>query len=62
MAVMTLKTFECSKCGCVTKQMTNHNEGTCSWGLVNCCPDCPPHAKYSEFGGSTTWIRKEEEG
>jgi hypothetical protein len=22
---------------------------------LNCCPKCPPWAKYPEFGGSTVW-------
>ena len=34
---------------------TNHYGECYSLGHFNCCPACPPHAKYPEFGGSTAW-------
>ncbi len=35
---------------------TNANYGpTWSYDRVNTCPACPPWAKYSQFGGQTTW-------
>jgi hypothetical protein len=52
----TAKEYACNKCGTVVMQTTNHTGSTWSWGRVNCCPNCPPHAKYSEFGGSTLWL------
>lgn len=49
------KKYRCKRCGFVAEQQTNHWGETYSWGKVNCCPKCPPYAKYPEFGGSTTW-------
>ena len=51
----TAKRYRCRRCGAITVQTTNHSGPTYSWEHVNCCPDCPPWAKYAEFGGSTTW-------
>ncbi len=51
----TAKRYACARCGCVSEQVTNHYGETWSWGHVNACPDCPPWAKYPEFGGSTLW-------
>ena len=51
----TEKLYRCKRCGCLSKQVTNHFGPTWSWGHFNCCPSCPPWAKYSEFGGSTVW-------
>ena len=50
------KRYRCSKCGYISIQSTNHFQPTWSWGHVNVCPQCPPYAKYPEFGGSTVWI------
>lgn len=55
-AAHSRKIYKCSRCGCQTIQSTNHSESTHSWGRVNVCPDCPPWAKYPEFGGGTTWV------
>lgn len=52
---LTLKRYRCSKCGHLRTATTNHYGNTWSWGRVNTCPQCPPHAKYPEFGGSTLW-------
>lgn len=51
----TEKKYKCRRCGHVTKQTTNHYGATWSWGHVNCCPTCPPWAKYPEYGGQTIW-------
>ncbi len=56
MSQHTNKTYRCSKCRATTIQTTNHYGPTYSVGHHNCCPKCPPWAKYPEFGGSTTWI------
>lgn len=55
MEKVSLKRYECTRCGFVTTQSTNHYGPTWSWGRVNTCPNCPPYAKYPEFGGSTNW-------
>ena len=47
--------YHCKRCGYETIQVTNHRGSTWSWGHVNCCPVCPPWAKYPEFGGQTIW-------
>jgi len=52
---ITEKRYECTRCGYVGKQNTNHYGETWSWGHHNTCPNCPPWAKYPEFGGQTTW-------
>jgi len=52
---VTLKNYSCDRCGYVTQQSTNHSGKTWSLGHFNTCPKCPPHAKYPEFGGMTTW-------
>lgn len=52
---MTYKNYQCSKCGYVMKIDTNHYGECYSWGHYNCCPKCPPHAKYPEYGGQTVW-------
>jgi hypothetical protein len=52
---ITAKKYRCTKCGCITIQNTNHNGSTWSSGHWNCCPQCPPYAKYPEFGGQTLW-------
>lgn len=49
------KRYRCSRCGYETMQDTNHYGSTWSWGHVNCCPQCPPYAKYPEYGGQTIW-------
>jgi hypothetical protein len=49
------KIMRCTRCGHESKQVTNHTGPTWSWGKVNCCPNCPPWAKYPEFGGRTDW-------
>ena len=52
---ITPKRYRCKRCGHVETQSTNHYGDTWSCGHVNCCPKCPPWAKYSEFGGQTVW-------
>lgn len=52
---ITTKKYKCRACGAITEQSTNHYGPTYSWGHFNCCPNCPPWRKYSEFGGSTIW-------
>ena len=49
------KLYMCTRCGCKKEIKTNHDGNCWSWGKVNTCPQCPPWAKYPEFGGSTTW-------
>ena len=49
------KWYECTKCGYRSRQHTNHWGDTWSFGHINTCPKCPPHAKYPEFGGMTLW-------
>jgi hypothetical protein len=51
----TSKAYRCTRCGCITQQTTNHYGPTWSFGRVNVCPQCPPYAKYPEFGGGTLW-------
>lgn len=51
----TSKRYQCSQCGFENRQTTNHYGNTWSWGRVNTCPKCPPHAKYAAFGGQTIW-------
>ena len=52
---VTVKRYRCKRCGHEQEISTNHYGECYSWGHVNTCPACPPWAKYSEFGGSTTW-------
>lgn len=52
---ITTKRYRCRRCGHETEQNTNHYGSTLSWGRVNTCPECPPWAKYPEFGGQTVW-------
>ena len=47
--------YRCQKCGFENVQNTNHRGATWSWGHLNTCPKCPPHAKYPEYGGQTIW-------
>lgn len=49
------KQYQCTKCGHKTIQKTNHYGLIWSHGHFNCCPKCPPHKKYPEFGGKTFW-------
>jgi len=49
------KRYKCDRCGYISKQSTNTFEPTWSWDRVNVCPNCPPWAKYPQFGGQTTW-------
>jgi hypothetical protein len=51
----TFKRYRCTQCGHVVEQETNHYGATWSHGHYNCCPKCPPYAKYPEFGGATIW-------
>jgi len=55
MAVISEKSYRCTRCGCVSRQSTNHYGPTWSFGRYNTCPACPPWAKYMEFGGQTRW-------
>lgn len=49
------KMYRCVRCGHTQKIRTNHYGPCVSWGHFNCCPNCPPWAKYPEFGSVTTW-------
>lgn len=49
------KKYKCSRCGFVKEIDTNHYGPCWSIGHFNCCPACPPWAKYPEFGGRTVW-------
>jgi len=60
MPKIKFKKYKCKKCGFEKEIDTNHYGECYSWGRVNCCPECPPYAKYPEFGGSTTWICMED--
>jgi len=55
MAEITTKKYRCVKCGHVTELRTNHWGPTWSVGKYDTCPECPPHAKYPEYGGQTVW-------
>jgi DNA-directed RNA polymerase subunit RPC12/RpoP len=57
---MTLKRYACKSCGHETTQSTNHYGSTWSEGRYNTCPNCPPHAKYPEYGGATIWLCLEQ--
>lgn len=52
---ITEKRYKCRRCGQIVTQNTNHFGPTWSVGRFNTCPNCPPWAKYSEFGGQTIW-------
>jgi len=52
---ITPKKYKCKRCGYVKTQYTNHNGNTWSWGRFNTCLNCPPWAKYPEYGGNTVW-------
>lgn len=58
--MITEKRYKCQRCGHESKQSTNHYGYTYSFGHCNTCPNCPPWAKYSEFGGSTIWVCQEK--
>jgi hypothetical protein len=49
------KKYACRRCGHTTELVTNHFGSTWSVGHFNTCPNCPPWAKYPEFGGQTVW-------
>lgn len=51
----TEKRYRCTKCGYETTHKTNHYGKTYSWGRFHTCANCPPHAKYPEYGGATVW-------
>ncbi len=51
----TDKRYQCTNCGHETQIRTNHYRSCHSWGRHNCCPWCPPHKKYPEYGGRTVW-------
>ena len=55
------KRYRCERCGYETTQSTNHYQPTWSWGRQNVCPQCPPWAKYPEYGGSRVWIPVEND-
>jgi ssDNA-binding Zn-finger/Zn-ribbon topoisomerase 1 len=52
---ITEKPYRCRRCGYLNRQKTNHYGPTWSFGHFNTCPQCPPWAKYPEFGGNTIW-------
>lgn len=54
-AKIVARVYCCKRCGHETTQQTNHTESTWSCGRWNTCPECPPFAKYPEFGGQTVW-------
>jgi hypothetical protein len=56
------KYYKCTQCGHVQKIKTNHFDICWSFGHWNCCPNCPPWAKYPEFGGKTIWECQEKSG
>ena len=60
MSTISLKPYQCAKCGHVKQIDTNHYGECYSWGHYNTCPKCPPHAKYPEYGGNTRWICAEQ--
>jgi hypothetical protein len=62
-SAISSKKYKCIRCGHVTVQSTNHYGSTWSFGHSNTCPECPPWAKYPEYGGSTVWecLEKPEE-
>lgn len=60
MPKITFKKYQCSRCRFIKEIDTNHYGSCYSWGHFNTCPKCPPWAKYSEFGGSTTWLYLEK--
>jgi hypothetical protein len=53
---ITSKRYRCQRCGHEQKISTNHYGECYSAGHSNCCPKCPPWAKFAEFGSSTTWV------
>lgn len=53
---MSLKPYKCKECGHEKQLDTNHYGECYSFGRYNTCPKCPPYKKYSEYGGSTTWL------
>ena len=55
MAEQTYKKYRCTRCGHETEHKTNHWGPTWSVGRYDTCPECPPWAKYPEFGGQTVW-------
>lgn len=55
MMTATEKKYQCRRCGHQRQQKTNHYGATWSWGHYSTCPECPPWAKYPEFGGQTFW-------
>lgn len=57
---ITNKRYRCKRCGFVKEMQTNHYGSCWSWGHVNTCPNCPPWAKYPEYGSSTLWVCLEE--
>lgn len=52
---ISAKRYRCKRCGHVKQISTNHYGECYSAGHFNVCPACPPHAKYPEYCGSTTW-------
>jgi len=61
MPTISLKPYRCRRCGHVTHQNTNHWASTWSFGKSNVCPECPPWAKYPEYGSHTIWDCLESE-
>ena len=50
----TIKQFECTSCGHITKQVTNHYGRTYSLCAVDVCSNCP-HSRDLTFGGVSEW-------
>lgn len=61
MLEVTYRPYKCDRCGFIKEQQTNHRGKTWSVGHYNTCPQCPPFAKYPEFGGHTSWTCVEEQ-
>lgn len=54
-SVASEKRYRCTRCGHVQMIQTNHYGACWSYDHYNCCPECPPFAKYPEYGGRTVW-------
>jgi DNA-directed RNA polymerase subunit RPC12/RpoP len=61
MRKVSYKLYKCRRCGFEKKIKTNHFGSVWSFGRYNTCPECPPFAKYPEYGGQTYWDCQEDE-
>lgn len=55
------KRYCCLRCKHEKRIVTNHY-GSC-WSLDRylTCSNCPPYAKYPEYGGQTVWVCLDED-